>query len=129
MEVAFQEKETTIFKECLQLCCTNILLDDMFSYSKLTMKVLFCKRLKTHKEYPFFKLGNFSPSNAVQKSRLKQFSPKSYAVISKNVINKCHHSLQLNNITKCIKKRGKKWRGEQCSEIEQNLRKNNSKRA
>ena len=33
-----------------------------------------------------------------------------------------------NIIKRCVKK-GKKWIGEQCSEIEENLRKNNSKRA
>ena len=34
-----------------------------------------------------------------------------------------------NNIKKCMKKAKGNWTGEQCSEIEENLRKNNSKRA
>ena len=34
-----------------------------------------------------------------------------------------------NTIKRCIKKAKENWIGEQCSEIEENLRKNNSKRA
>ena len=34
-----------------------------------------------------------------------------------------------NNIKRCMKKAKDNWIGEQCSEIEENLRKNNSKRA
>ena len=34
-----------------------------------------------------------------------------------------------NNIKRCIKKAKENWIGEQCSEIKENLRKNNSKRA
>ena len=34
-----------------------------------------------------------------------------------------------NNIKMCMKKAKENWIGEQCSEIEENLRKNNSKRA
>ena len=34
-----------------------------------------------------------------------------------------------NNIKRCMKKTKEKWIGEQCSEIEENLRKNDSKRA
>ena len=34
-----------------------------------------------------------------------------------------------NNIKRCMKKARENWIGEQCSEIEENLRKNNSKRA
>ena len=34
-----------------------------------------------------------------------------------------------NNIKRCTKKAKENWIGEQCSEIEENLRKNNSKRA
>ena len=34
-----------------------------------------------------------------------------------------------NNIKRCMKKSKENWIGEQCSEIEENLRKNNSKRA
>ena len=34
-----------------------------------------------------------------------------------------------NNIKTCMKKAKENWIGEQCSEIEENLRKNNSKRA
>ena len=34
-----------------------------------------------------------------------------------------------NNISRCMKKAKENWIGEQCSEIEENLRKNNSKRA
>ena len=34
-----------------------------------------------------------------------------------------------NNIKRCMKKARDNWTGEQCSEIEENLRKNNSKRA
>ena len=34
-----------------------------------------------------------------------------------------------NNIKRCMKKAKEKWIEEQCSEIEENLRKNNSKRA
>ena len=34
-----------------------------------------------------------------------------------------------NNIKRCMKKTQENWIGEQCSEIEENLRKNNSKRA
>ena len=34
-----------------------------------------------------------------------------------------------NNIKRCMKKAKENWTGEQCSEIEENLRKNNSKRA
>ena len=34
-----------------------------------------------------------------------------------------------NNIKRCMKKAKENWIGEQCSEIEENLRENNSKRA
>ena len=34
-----------------------------------------------------------------------------------------------NNIERCVKKAKENWIREQCSEIEENLRKNNSKRA
>ena len=34
-----------------------------------------------------------------------------------------------NNTKKCMNKAKENWKGEQCSEIEENLRKNNSKRA
>ena len=34
-----------------------------------------------------------------------------------------------NNIKRCVKKAKENWIGEQCSEIEENLRKNNSKTA
>ena len=34
-----------------------------------------------------------------------------------------------NNVKKCMKKAKENWIGEQCSEIEENLRKNNSRRA
>ena len=34
-----------------------------------------------------------------------------------------------NNIKRCMKKAKENWMGEQCSEIEENLRKNNNKRA
>ena len=34
-----------------------------------------------------------------------------------------------NNIKRCLKKAKENWIGEQCNEIEKNLRKNNSKRA
>ena len=34
-----------------------------------------------------------------------------------------------NNIKRCVKKAKENWIGEQCSEIDENLRKNNSKRA
>ena len=34
-----------------------------------------------------------------------------------------------NKIKKCTKKAKENWTGDQCSEIEENLRKNNSKRA
>ena len=34
-----------------------------------------------------------------------------------------------NNIKKCMKKAEENWIGERCSEIEENLKKNNSKRA
>ena len=34
-----------------------------------------------------------------------------------------------NDIERCMKKAKENWIGEQCSEIEENLRKNNSKRA
>ena len=34
-----------------------------------------------------------------------------------------------NNIKRCMKKAKEKWIGEQCGEIEENLRKNDSKRA
>ena len=34
-----------------------------------------------------------------------------------------------NNIKRCMKKAKENWIGEQCGEIEENLRKNNSKKA
>ena len=34
-----------------------------------------------------------------------------------------------NNIKRCMRKAKENWIGEQCSEIEENLKKNNSKRA
>ena len=34
-----------------------------------------------------------------------------------------------SNIKRCMKKAKENWIGEQCSEIEENMRKNNSKRA
>ena len=36
---------------------------------------------------------------------------------------------EVNNIKKCMKKSKENWVGEQCSEIEENMRKNNRKRA
>ena len=39
------------------------------------------------------------------------------------------HKKVNNNIMRCMKKAKEHWIGEQCSEIEENLRKNNSKRA
>ena len=36
---------------------------------------------------------------------------------------------KVNNIKRCTKKAKENWLGEQCSEIEENLRKNNSERA
>ena len=36
---------------------------------------------------------------------------------------------EVNNIKRCMKKAKENWIGKQCSEIEENLRKNNSKRA
>ena len=36
---------------------------------------------------------------------------------------------EVNNIMRCMKKATENWIGEQCHEIEENLRKNNSKRA
>ena len=36
---------------------------------------------------------------------------------------------EVNNIKMCMKKAKENWIGEQCSEIEENLRKNKSKRA
>ena len=36
---------------------------------------------------------------------------------------------EVNNIKRCTKKAKENWIGEQCNEIEKNLRKNNSKRA
>ena len=36
---------------------------------------------------------------------------------------------EVNNIKRCMKKAKENWTGEQCSEIEENLRKNNSNRA
>ena len=36
---------------------------------------------------------------------------------------------EVNNIKRCMNKSKENWTGEQCSEIEENLRKNNSKRA
>ena len=36
---------------------------------------------------------------------------------------------EVNNIKRCMKKAKENWTGEQCGEIEENLRKNNSKRA
>ena len=35
---------------------------------------------------------------------------------------------EVNNITRCMKKAKENWIGEQCSEIEEHLTKNNSKR-
>ena len=34
-----------------------------------------------------------------------------------------------NNVKRCVRKAKEDWIGEQCSEIEENLKKNNSKRA
>ena len=36
---------------------------------------------------------------------------------------------KVNNIKRCTKKAKENWMGEQCGEVEENLRKNNSKRA
>ena len=36
---------------------------------------------------------------------------------------------EVNNIKRCMKKAKENWIGEQCSEIEENMWKNNSKRA
>ena len=36
---------------------------------------------------------------------------------------------KMDNIKRCMKKTKENWIGKQCSEIEENLRKNNSKRA
>ena len=51
--------------------------------------------------------------------RKKRFEPKG-AEKSKKVNN---------NIKRCMKKAKENWIGERCNEIEENLRKNNSKRA
>ena len=56
--------------------------------------------------------------NRRRKLRKKQFKPEGYE----------KYKGVSNIIKRCVKK-GKKWIGEQCSEIEENLRKNNSKRA
>ena len=54
-----------------------------------------------------------------RKLRKKRFEPEGS--------EKCREVI--NNIMKCTKKAKENWIGEQCSEIEVNLRKNNSKRA
>ena len=51
--------------------------------------------------------------------RKKRFEPEGYEKYKQ--VN--------NNIKRCMKKAKENWIGEQCSEIEENLRKNNSKRA
>ena len=51
--------------------------------------------------------------------RKKRFEPEGFEKYKK--VN--------NNIKRCMKKATENWIGEQCSEIEENLRKNNSKRA
>ena len=51
--------------------------------------------------------------------RKKRFEPEGYEKYKK--VN--------NDIKRCMKKAEENWIGEQCSEIEENLRKNNSKRA
>ena len=54
-----------------------------------------------------------------------QFSPKSYAIITKNVIIILHVN---TNIKRYMKKAKENWIEEECRRIEENL-KNNSKRA
>ena len=53
-----------------------------------------------------------------RKLRKKRFEPEGS--------EKCW---EVNNINSCMKKAKENWIGEQCSEIEENLRKNNSNRA
>ena len=52
----------------------------------------------------------------LRKKRFEPEGPKKYKEVN-------------NVITRCIKKTKENWIGEQCSELEENLRKNNSKRA
>ena len=54
-----------------------------------------------------------------RKPRKKRFEPKGSEKYKK--VN--------NNIKRCMKKAKENWIGEECSEIEENMRKNNSKRA
>ena len=50
---------------------------------------------------------------------MKRFGPKGFE----------KYKEENNNIKRCMKKAKENWIGEQCGEIEENLRKNNSKRA
>ena len=52
----------------------------------------------------------------LRKKRLEPVGSEKYRVVN-------------NNIKRCMKKAKENWIGEQCSEIEENLRKNNSKTA
>ena len=52
----------------------------------------------------------------LRKNRFKPEGSEKYKVVN-------------NNIKRCMEKAKENWIGEQCSEIEENLRKNNSKRA
>ena len=53
-----------------------------------------------------------------RKLRKKRFEPEGSEKYKK-----------VNNIKRCMKKAKESWIGEQCNETEENLRKNNSKRA
>ena len=58
---------------------------------------------------------------------LRYFENEHIFITVQKFIKKC--KAVNNNIKRCMKKANENWIGEQCSEIEENLRKNNSKRA
>ena len=71
------------------------------------------------KKKPWITAEILDLSDKRRELRKKRFEPEGY--------EKCEEVN--NNIKRCMKKAKEKWIGEQCSEIEENLRKNNSKRA
>ena len=63
-------------------------------------------------------------ANIVRKKKKKKKTEKRFEPEGSEKYNKVN-----NNLKRCTKKAKENWIGEQCSEIEENLRKNNCKRA
>ena len=78
------------------------------------MRTLISTQKTKQKQQPW--AGNKERERELRKKRFKPEGSEKYREVN-------------NNIKRCMKKAKENWIGEQCSEIEENLGKNNSKRA